>query len=282
MVCKAPQPGATQAVDLFADILCQVDGTRMSYEAVAQSARLVRSGGRIKLLAVTDTAGAGEYATASLAPARAARALARAQLSIAEVDADCTVYLDERGPVVDVLLEHARQHRLLVLPAPSMPRAAHVLLGGAATRAVHVLPASILLARRPPASAVVTERVIVASDALEHSTELVRFALELARRHGSSLMLLHAITGPSSHHPTRLARQLELVTGALGDQAKVRIEAGHAHGLIVEAARAERATLLVLSSRQLGGLRALGSVSERVAHEAPCSVLVVRAEDLPH
>jgi nucleotide-binding universal stress UspA family protein len=36
------------------------------------------------------------------------------------------------------------------------------------------------------------------------------------------------------------------------------------------------ADLLVVGSRGLHGLRALGSVSERVAHQALCSVLVVR------
>lgn len=35
-------------------------------------------------------------------------------------------------------------------------------------------------------------------------------------------------------------------------------------------------SLIVLGSRGLHGIRALGSVSERVAHRAPCSVLVVR------
>lgn len=41
-------------------------------------------------------------------------------------------------------------------------------------------------------------------------------------------------------------------------------------------AGAVRADLLVVGSRGLRGVRALGSVSERVAHQAPCSVLVVR------
>ena len=34
--------------------------------------------------------------------------------------------------------------------------------------------------------------------------------------------------------------------------------------------------LVVVGSRGLHGLKALGSVSERVAHQAKCSVLVVR------
>jgi nucleotide-binding universal stress UspA family protein len=40
---------------------------------------------------------------------------------------------------------------------------------------------------------------------------------------------------------------------------------------------AEGADLLVVGSRGLHGVSALGSVSERVAHGARCSVLVARA-----
>jgi nucleotide-binding universal stress UspA family protein len=36
------------------------------------------------------------------------------------------------------------------------------------------------------------------------------------------------------------------------------------------------ADLLVVDSRGLHGLKSLGSVSERVAHQAPCSTLIVR------
>jgi nucleotide-binding universal stress UspA family protein len=39
---------------------------------------------------------------------------------------------------------------------------------------------------------------------------------------------------------------------------------------------AESADLIIVGSRGLHGLRSLGSVSERVAHSAPCSALVVR------
>jgi len=46
---------------------------------------------------------------------------------------------------------------------------------------------------------------------------------------------------------------------------------------VLDAAREARADLIVLGSRGLRGLRALGSVSERVAHHAGCSLLVVRA-----
>jgi nucleotide-binding universal stress UspA family protein len=42
-------------------------------------------------------------------------------------------------------------------------------------------------------------------------------------------------------------------------------------------AAAADADLVIVGSRGLHGVRSLGSVSERVAHEASCSVLVARA-----
>jgi nucleotide-binding universal stress UspA family protein len=46
-----------------------------------------------------------------------------------------------------------------------------------------------------------------------------------------------------------------------------------ARALVAVAAEAD---LVIVGSRGLRGIKALGSVSERVAHEARCSVLIVR------
>jgi nucleotide-binding universal stress UspA family protein len=45
-------------------------------------------------------------------------------------------------------------------------------------------------------------------------------------------------------------------------------------------AASQEADLLVVASRGLRGVRALGSVSERVAHQAHCSLLVYRPSAL--
>ena len=59
----------------------------------------------------------------------------------------------------------------------------------------------------------------------------------------------------------RLAPEIQELAGSAVD------ELAHA---------AEHADLLVVGSRGLKGLKALGSVSERIGHTAACSVLVVR------
>jgi nucleotide-binding universal stress UspA family protein len=51
---------------------------------------------------------------------------------------------------------------------------------------------------------------------------------------------------------------------------------GHPADVILDTAAREGVSLVVLGSRGLSGVRALGSVSERVAHRARCSVLVAR------
>jgi nucleotide-binding universal stress UspA family protein len=54
------------------------------------------------------------------------------------------------------------------------------------------------------------------------------------------------------------------------------VEQGSPQRRIVELANETDAALIVMGSRGRTGLAALGSVSERVAHRASCSVLVVR------
>jgi nucleotide-binding universal stress UspA family protein len=56
------------------------------------------------------------------------------------------------------------------------------------------------------------------------------------------------------------------------------MEHAPAHHLVCEVAQRQRVSLIVMGSRRLEGPRALGSVSERVAHDASCSVLTLPPE----
>jgi len=65
---------------------------------------------------------------------------------------------------------------------------------------------------------------------------------------------------------------------AAGVAATVRLERGPAAHQIVQVARASGADLIILGSRGHGKLEELllGSVTDAVVREAPCSVLIVR------
>ena len=62
---------------------------------------------------------------------------------------------------------------------------------------------------------------------------------------------------------------------AVPDAGEPLIEPGKPWDVILDAAEQTKAALVVIGSRRLSGLRAFGSVSRRVVHDAPCSVLVV-------
>ena len=60
------------------------------------------------------------------------------------------------------------------------------------------------------------------------------------------------------------------------DDSPESLEAAKRAAILATVDAAIEAELLVVGSRGLHGVKALGSVSERVAHEARCSVPVVR------
>jgi len=272
------QAGAKRARGqaLLRDVLCGVDGTRTAYEAVRQAASLAGKGGRLTLLAVVIPSGATRDRAGALALAKRRLDYARRLAEERGVRAEVLV---EQGSVAKVLLERAEEHGLLALGAPAMSRHAHLLIGGVATQAAHLLPATLLVARRPPAKAAFGERIIVANDALESSDALLSFAIRLARLRKATLVMLHAASAEYRFHPTRIARQSESLGQALGERSRTYVVPGRVKKVIVETAAREDASLVVIGSRRVGGVRALGSVSERVVHEAPCSVLVMRPED---
>ena len=268
------------AAGIFSYILCGIDGTRSAYEAVRQAAALAAPGGHLTLLAATDVRGSEPFATALLAPAVARRALDHARRLAKHAGVSSERQVAATGRAHEVLLSEARQHSLLALGAPAMSRLAQLLVGGIATEAAHALPCALLIARRPPPGQRFAERIMIASDASDHSDALVDLAAELAVTRGASLVLFHAPHAESSSHPTRIVAQAERVRGALGNRGTVCVEPGAPHKAIVAAAARERVSLLLVASRHVSGVRALGSVSERLVHDAPCSLLVLRPDDL--
>ena len=266
---------------ILSDVVCGVNGSRGSYEAVRQAAALAGANARLTLVAVTAVRGSGPQRTASIAPPRARRALLYARrLAVEAGVTNVAVEIDDGYPVLETLLGHAEGHGLLAIGAPFMSRVAHLLVGGTATQAAHVLPTSLLVVRRAPTGVRFAERIIVASDGSSSSNSLVDLATELAADRDASLVLVHALRGDPSDELATIDRQAERAMNVVGDRVSLRIDLGRPLKLILATAALERTSLIVVGSRHLSGVRALGSVSERLVHEARCSILVVRPEDL--
>jgi nucleotide-binding universal stress UspA family protein len=261
----------------FADILCAVDGTRGSLAAVRQAAIMAGRDGCLTLLAVTAIEGSGRYRGAAIGPERVERVLDIAAHLARQVGARCTRIADPATPPAKAILAQAADHELLAMGAPAMSWVGELLLGGVTSSALRSLPSPLLLARPAPSEQPFGRRVAVASDAQEGSDHLVDVGAALARRLGGGVMLVHAVGVESKARPHRIERQVHVLEGAMADACEVHVEAGLAHEVIVQIARSAQASLIVIGGRRPGGLRALSSVSERVVHDASCSVLVMPA-----
>ena len=144
--------------------------------------------------------------------------------------------------------------------------------------------------------------IVVGTDGSDHALDAVRRAGQLARLSGSSTVhVVHAIapqadytvravggedgigskvTAPGSPAEEAVARA-EAALAELDVATDSRIAAGRPSGVILDVAEEVDADLIVVGARGLGpvGRFVRGSVSTRVAHHAPCDVLVVEHDD---
>jgi nucleotide-binding universal stress UspA family protein len=139
-------------------------------------------------------------------------------------------------------------------------------------------------------------KILVGTDGSETAAEAVRQAAELAKLHGAELIVLHGAktsTGaagaagagftvvPIDKDAIRSAGEeiLQQATAGLGSEVKARavMREGDPADAIIDAAEEEGADLIVVGNRGMQGAKRflLGSVPNRVAHHAPCSVLIV-------
>ena len=234
-----------EPASLFERVLAGADGSEAGLEATRQAARLTATGGSLEVFTAVYLAEAS--LTGFSAPRvaeeleRSAAEASRRALELAGPDATGRVV---NGPALRSIIHELEETAagLAVVGTHGHRRASEIVLGGVAGELLHVAPCSVLVARPSADPARFPHTIVVGSDGSECAGLAVGVAEHLAQRFDAGLRVVTA-----EDHPVRA---------------------------LVEASR--EADLLVVGSRGLRGLKALGSVSERVAHQAACSVLVVR------
>jgi nucleotide-binding universal stress UspA family protein len=265
----------------FERVLCAVDGTPGSFDAVERAAALAGPGGQLTVLLVTSYRKDGEYRSPHIGPIRAKGIIDRAVAIGAELGVEVSAEVDPAAPPAHVILEWAANHDLLAMGAPTTPWFGGMFSGGATVAALGSLPTPLLIGRAAPADIDADARVLVASDGLQGSDELVELAGRVARSQGAAATLLHAIGSESGVRPQRIEEQARRLAAAAGAEIDVRFEVGSARTVVLDTARILRASLVVMGSRRLEGVRTIGSVGRRVAHGAACSVLLVPPQPRP-
>lgn len=250
---------------IFGRALCGVDDSTESLDALRLLLLLAPPDTRVTAIGVLDA----DIAVHGGLTARALEAELERNLS-ENLDAAASLGSNVktrlvRGSLLSTLrgLLREEQPTLIAIGSHGMRRGAGIAIGSVATTLLHEAPCAVLLGR-PLAEAQLPVSVIVGTDGSDESGAAADVALALGKRLG---LPVEAVVATGGKHADPDAAAKSGLDPIVDKRRPVKA--------LVE--RAGRSSLLVVGSRGLHGIRALGSVSERVAHEAHCSVLVVRA-----
>ena len=258
-----------QGHSVFSRVLVGIDGSEQGREAARQAAILVD--GELTLLAVYDVAramgGTGThfppYLDEDVQRDAATAALARAHENVAMASPTGKIALGHAASALISEVER-EQDTLLVVGSNGLGRLAGFVIGSTATEVIHKAPCAVLVARKRSESDEFPNKVVVGVDGSPESAAAYAVARRLSERFNTDLSPVLATGGKAVDR-----RLVDLIVdGRREDSPDEPVAA-----LVAASADAD---LLVVGSRGLHGLKALGSVSERVAHQARSSVLVVR------
>lgn len=252
-------------MSVFARILAGVDGTDWGFEALRQALLLAPASAEVRAVTALDTAPAihtGLQAAhfAELLTKEAAQARTTALTIIdGRPNADAFVL---RGKPVNVLRRERddQDTTLLALGGRRSSRFLGIVLGDTGTELLHDAACSVLLAYPAHDGPWAPRRIVVGLDSSSCAQAALRTADELADRFGGSVEVVAATGGKPAEPEERWASRVQSWDTRTPVEALV--------------ARSREVDLVVVGSRGVTGIKSIGSVSERVAHQAHCTVLV--------
>lgn len=197
------------------------------------------------------------------------------------------------APPAGALLAAAADADLLVVGSRGLGGFAGLLLGSVSQQVAHHAPCPVAIVRSRRAGTK-NGRVVVGIDGSEASKAALRWADEEARLRRARLAVVHAWTPRLAVGPGLMPMPLPVETveddveafvGAMVADALGGDRAPGVEHVVVQGAASlalvdsvTPGDLLVVGSRGHGGFAELllGSVSQQVAHHAPCPVVIVR------
>lgn len=249
----------------FSRVICGVDGSPESLTAVRQADRLLDAGGSLVLIAVTNIAQAAQAGMAAVHAAGLLQQEAENALAAAQSKAPSASTRLINGDPRAVLLQEAEGASLLALGSHGRRRAPGILLGTVAATMLRQARCSLLVARPAREPETWPQSIVVGVDGSTESATAFAIARSMAERFGATVRAVSATDDDVDLERARaIAPDLEEERGKAVDAL---------------ATASASTDLVVVGSRGLRGLKALGSVSERIAHQAQSSVLVAWTGD---
>jgi nucleotide-binding universal stress UspA family protein len=275
-VAEAPEPPIA-----LATVVCGMDASPQSTAAARQGVALADEGARLYAVTVWDPTLATHAGLHAAEVAADLRQQATATLQGIHEKMPALEPVLIKGSKVAGLLAAATnlEADLICVASHGTARPAGIVFGSVATAMAHHAPCSVLVARESATEERFPRVVLHAGDGSPDAMTAAGLAGRIAAKHDATVVTLHVRDGQGPG--TGLAEQAVSIIQASGREPAIEMAEGPVHRRIVEVAERIGASLIVVGSRGLTGLKALGSVSERVAHRARCSVLVVRRSAPP-
>ncbi len=251
-------------MSIFDRIVVGVEGTEWGYEALRQALALCPPGGVVDAVTALDvkrTAQTGFLAThAAEQLEREADVVRNEAESIASGHAGFSARIVHGDPT-QVLRDASSEATMLAVGGRRSSRFLGIMLGSTGTALVHQPSCAVLVARPQWGNEWHPRRIVVGLDGSVPALAALAVADELSTRLGSILHVVAATGGKVVDENEGWAERVD--AWEPGDPVVTLLD------------RSLHADLVLVGARGVHGARALGSVSERVAHRAHCSVLVV-------
>ncbi|MFH1113682.1 MAG: universal stress protein [Pseudomonadota bacterium] len=282
---------------LFRRILVAVDGSPASLHALKETCRLARAEhGSITVLSVMppydgELRLVGVRNISALMQAPVEKALAEAQ-RVAEAEGISIRTVAEQGEPYEEIVTFAEDggYDVIVLGVKGHNVSENVLMGSVTARVIGHANTNVLVI--PGESSLTWERILVPVDGSEWSTAAADKAFQLVRSYGSQLDVVSVADVPPHLYGVSVAaanemilearRRLEQITHEAESrdiEANYVLREGEPAKILIELVHNHASDLIIMGSHGRTGLKRLlmGSVTERVIHNSPCPVLVVRS-----
>ena len=260
--------GTRTPTNVFDSVVCGIDRSEAGIAAARAAALVASPEGRLLLVAVDDPSAAvhAGWAMPQILDELAAEARGALERGRAEAEPlhrpESTLVKGDPRQVL--LAQIARRNATLVaVGSHGTSRAAGIALGAVSTHLLHEAPCAVLVARPPVDVGDWPRSMVVGVDGSASSGRALDAARALGERFERDVRVI--VATDDSHVDLEAARAMA-----------PELEEHDARAIDALRVAAETADLVVVGSRGLRGLRALGSLSERLAHDARHSVLVVR------
>jgi nucleotide-binding universal stress UspA family protein len=126
--------------------------------------------------------------------------------------------------------------------------------------------------------------ILLAVDKKANTDNVVKFAIDLAAWRKDEIYAIHVVSGKRGVDNDRIIKDSLLFLDRIKDRAAAYgvfltplLESGSVYEAILKAANEKKVSLIIVGSSSPGSNDSgVGSVSEYIMHNAPCTVVVVK------